>query len=250
MRGIASSDSPVARFACRACDQLRVIAGRHPRDDRAALAEPADLLGRRLVHLRDDVALPDGIRRSDAGTRLPIGVVGELRISAGARFDLDLVAERQQLADGLRRGGHQRLSVPAFLGYPDTHRPSQSFHRSVCVLSIDHSVCVVRDERADALRGCRMRGPEGSVAGTYRESRRVGGPHAWCQPVGAFGVPSEGRSGARRTGRRPRRGDPARASPRGRRPGILRRRQALADPLPKLQGADPQQTHELTRARS
>ena len=63
IRGIASSESPVALLALSAAKQLRLIPQTHPGQDDRALAQPRHLHQVRLVDLEDHVAGPDLLGR-------------------------------------------------------------------------------------------------------------------------------------------------------------------------------------------
>ena len=93
MRGTASIASTVIGRGGERVDQVGVQRRAEQADQRRAVPQPADLLGRRGVDPQDDVGLPGLVGRPDRGARLGVGVVGEAAGRARPALDDDVVAE-------------------------------------------------------------------------------------------------------------------------------------------------------------
>jgi hypothetical protein len=76
----------------------------------------------RLVHAQFVRLGPEHARvRHDLGAGRAVGIVGELRAFARARFDRHRVTQFDKLPDCLRRGGDALLAGVDFLGNADFH---------------------------------------------------------------------------------------------------------------------------------
>ena len=102
-------------------EELRLITEPDAGDDGRALPQSSDLVEIRLVHLHDDVARPDLVRRRDGRTRGLVGLVGELRVGARTRLDQHLVTEGDQLRGRLGCRRDNCLPGPTLRRYSYTH---------------------------------------------------------------------------------------------------------------------------------
>ena len=114
---------PVMPDASERLRQRLVCGDVQVREERQVLAEPAVLLGDRLLHLQQQLRrAPDLVDRGDPRADGGVGVVGEARADAGVLLDGHLVAALDELE---RAGGRERDAILALLDLPgnsDPHR--------------------------------------------------------------------------------------------------------------------------------